>query len=81
MMIYANLAPLSFSSILGKVPLSVLALHPISLPRAVTDSLQTRNSGGRMTQSGRSETDACLLLPARLLAFHERAIKFCAVTC
>jgi hypothetical protein len=37
--------------ILGKVQASVLALHPISLPRAVNDSLQARISGGRMTQS------------------------------
>jgi integrase len=39
--------------ILGKVPASVLALHPISLPRAVNASLQARISGGRMTQSVR----------------------------
>jgi len=31
----------------------VLALHTISLPRAVHDSLQALVSGGRMTQSGR----------------------------
>jgi hypothetical protein len=39
--------------ILGKVPASTFALHPISLPRAVNDSLQALIFGGRMTQSGR----------------------------
>ena len=39
--------------ILGKVPASALAMHPISLPRAANDSLQARISGGRMTHSGR----------------------------
>jgi hypothetical protein len=32
----------------------VLALHPISLSRAVNDSLLARIFGSRMTQSGRS---------------------------
>jgi hypothetical protein len=41
-----------FRVILGKVPAFVLALHPISLPSALNDSLQPRISGGRMTQSG-----------------------------
>jgi hypothetical protein len=45
----------AFSVIIGKVPASALALHPISLPRAVNDSFQARISGGRMTQSGRYE--------------------------
>lgn len=31
---------------------------PISLPRAANDSLQARNSGGRMIQSGRQLPDA-----------------------
>ncbi len=45
--------PIEPTVILGKVPASTVALHPISLPRAVNDSLQARISGGRMTQSGR----------------------------
>jgi hypothetical protein len=44
---------------MGKVSASALALHPISLPRAVNDSLQARISGGRMTQGGRLLSD-CL---------------------
>jgi len=39
--------------ILGKVPASVLALHPISLPCAVNDSLPARIFSSRMSQSGR----------------------------
>jgi hypothetical protein len=39
--------------ILGKVPASALALLPISLPRAVNDSLPERTFCGPMSQSGR----------------------------
>jgi hypothetical protein len=44
----------------GKVPASVMAQHPTSLFRTVNDSLQTRISDSRMTQSGRSVTDCSL---------------------
>jgi hypothetical protein len=39
--------------ILGKIPASGLALHPISLPCAVNDSLPARIFSSRMSQSGR----------------------------
>jgi hypothetical protein len=44
----------------GKVLTSLMVWHPVSLPRDVNDRIPARISGGRLTQSGRSETDSPL---------------------
>lgn len=47
-----ELSPQRMSMMSGKVPSTALALHPVSLPRGVNDSLQAPIPGGGMTQIG-----------------------------